>query len=137
MKPEHRRLLHDALGEDAGGGRRDAILQAGGRILRRKRRVRFAARGLMGVAAVAALAFGLFRLPELIRPQGPAATNTLAAATPTAPATPTWSRSMSDEELLAIFPGTPVALAKVGDRQYLLFPRPGDEARFIDGLGSR
>lgn len=137
MKPEQRRLLQDALAEDAGGGRREAILQAGGQILRRKRRVRFVARGLMGVAAVAGVAFGVLRLPELMQPYGSATTNALAAATPTAPTTPTLSRSMSDEELLAMFPGTPVALAKVGDRQYLLFPRPGDEARFIDRLDSR
>jgi hypothetical protein len=34
-------------------------------------------------------------------------------------------------------PADPVALARVGDRQYLRFPRPGDEARFIDRLGPR
>jgi len=41
-------------------------------------------------------------------------------------------RSLTDEELLALFPDTPVALAtmKNGTKR-LIFPRPGDEQRFI------
>jgi hypothetical protein len=43
-------------------------------------------------------------------------------------------QEISDDELLALFPGTPVGLAKVNGKQRLIFPRPGDEARFIERL---
>jgi hypothetical protein len=32
---------------------------------------------------------------------------------------------------VALFPNTPVALAEIGGREKLIFPRPGDEARYI------
>ncbi|HWC59130.1 MAG TPA: hypothetical protein VHC44_05490, partial [Verrucomicrobiae bacterium] len=42
---------------------------------------------------------------------------------------------MTDEELLSLFPNTPVALASLPDgTKRLLFPRPGDEQKFIKRL---
>jgi hypothetical protein len=40
-------------------------------------------------------------------------------------------RFLSDDELFDLFPGTPVGLAKFGAKKILIFPRPGDEARFV------
>lgn len=45
---------------------------------------------------------------------------------------PVRSQSLTDDELLALFPNTPVGLATLPDgRKRLIFPRPGDEKRFI------
>jgi hypothetical protein len=38
---------------------------------------------------------------------------------------------LSDDELMALFPNTPVALAEIHGKKRLLFLRPGDEARFL------
>jgi hypothetical protein len=43
-------------------------------------------------------------------------------------------RFLSDDELLDLFPGTPVGLATVGGKKWLIFPRSGDEARFVSRL---
>ena len=38
----------------------------------------------------------------------------------------------TDEQLLALFPKTPVGLAKLGNgKKMLIFPRPADEARYV------
>jgi hypothetical protein len=42
---------------------------------------------------------------------------------------------LTDDELLALFPDTPVGLIKTADgRKRLIFPRPGDEEKFITHL---
>jgi hypothetical protein len=42
---------------------------------------------------------------------------------------------LSDEELLALFPDTPVGLATMADgKKRLVFPRPEDEAKFVSHL---
>jgi hypothetical protein len=44
-------------------------------------------------------------------------------------------RALSDDELLSLFPNTPVALASLPDgKKRLFFPRPGDEQKFITRL---
>lgn len=44
-------------------------------------------------------------------------------------------QSLTDTELLALFPDTPVVLATLNNGQKkLIFPRPGDEARFVSRL---
>jgi hypothetical protein len=123
MKPEKRHLIHDLLDEQR-EARREAALLAGGRILRRRRWRRAAARSF---AAVALLAGALLCLQR----QVPNRTSTVTAVPPrTAPA-----QSLTDAELLALFPDTPVGLVTLEDgRKRLVFPRPGDEARFVRHL---
>jgi len=42
---------------------------------------------------------------------------------------------MTDDELLALFPDTPVGLIQTADsRKRLIFPQPGDEEKFITKL---
>ena len=131
MNPEHRQLLHDLLdGRDA-AAQRTAVLNAGHRVLRRKRYVRYLTRTL-AVATFAGLAvLAINRITALHSPTslgGPR----LAATQPARAMS--HMHEISDDELLALFPGTPVGLAKVNGKQRLIFPRPGDEARFIAHL---
>jgi hypothetical protein len=124
MKPEKRYLLHDLLDGER-DGRREATLLAGGRILRRKRWRRVAFRSF---AAVTLFALATFSLQRMIAPRPPV--QTAVAPPPTTPV-----RSLTDAELLALFPGTPVGLATLENgRKQLIFPRAGDEGRFIKRL---
>jgi hypothetical protein len=51
---------------------------------------------------------------------------------PTKPVASIQPRSLTDDELLALFPNTPVGLATLPDgKKLLIFPRPGDEKRFV------
>jgi hypothetical protein len=125
MKPEKQKLLHDLLDDDS---RREATLFAGGRILRRRRYGRIAVRtsAVLILLAIAALC-----LPRKAGYHAPS--QTVASATTQSPAIQV--RALSDDELLALFPNTPVGLAKTSDgRKHLIFPRPGDEQRFIKRL---
>ncbi len=122
MKPEKQRLLHDLLGGDEG---REATLAAGARILRRRRQWRAASRGLALALALAAAGVWLERANS---PKPVVAKTPQLAAVPT-PARP---QAFTDEQLLALFPNTPVGLVKLSDgRKRLIFPRPGDEQKFI------
>jgi hypothetical protein len=48
---------------------------------------------------------------------------------------PLQAQSLTDDQLLGFFPNTPVGLATLPDgKKLLIFPRPGDEARFITRL---
>lgn len=121
MKPEKQRLLHDLLGGDEG---REATLLAGARILRRRRQWRAASRGL-GLL-VALLAAGIWL--EWANPPKPSVQAAVTAASPV-PAQP---QALTDDQLLALFPDTPVGLVKLPDgRKRLIFPRPGDEEKFV------
>ncbi len=122
MKPEKNQLLHTLLEDGAGEARRAAILHAGNRILRRKRWVR-ASRRLGFLAAVILLVALTFfgRRPGLPRKASPSPATVPAFAV----------KHLSDDQLLALFPGVPVGLVGVGDRKVLVFPRPTDEARFL------
>lgn len=126
MKPEKKHLIDDLL-DDGRDAHRETTLLAGGRILRRRRRRRaalqtFAVIALLGVAAVALQRTFAFRQHRHDR-----------AVVPVPPATQ--PRSLTDDELLALFPNTPVALATLPDgKKRLIFPRPGDEQRFVSRL---
>ena len=124
MKPENRRLLHDVLDEER-NLRREATLLAGGRILRRRRWRRVA---FQAVATVTFLALATVSFQRLLAPRP-----TTEAVVPSALATP--AQSLTDAELLALFPDTPVGLATLENgRKQLIFPRPGDEERYIKRL---
>ena len=123
MKPEKRILLDDVIGH----GRREAILLAGGKILRWRRVKRAAARSLaiLAVAVLAAVAIHQKR-PVPVVAQSDAAKPGLQ---------PIRVQYLTDDELLALFPNTPVGLIKTADgRTRLIFPRPGDEEKFITRL---
>ena len=125
MKPEKRHLIHDLLAEQQ-DARREATLLAGGRILRRRRWRR---RAIQTFAAVAFVAIAAPWLQRLIPPRAP--TVAMVAPPPPAPL----AQSLTDAELLALFPDTPVGLVTLQDgRKRLVFPRPGDEERFAKHL---
>jgi hypothetical protein len=128
MKPEHHQLLRDLLAGHDAVAQRDAILNAGHRVLRRKRHVRYLARTL---AAAAFAGLAVLAISRITTPHSPTskADTKLASAQP--PRVVAHVQEITDDELLALFPGTPVGLAKVNGKQRLIFPRPGDEARFI------
>jgi hypothetical protein len=123
MKPEKQRLLHDLLDEQR-GARRETTLLAGGRILRRRRWRRSAFRSF---AVVVFLALGAFSLQRMIAPRSPILT--------AVPVPPDAVQGLTDAELLALFPDTPVGLVTLENgRKRLIFPRPGDEERFVHRL---
>ena len=121
MKPGKQRLILDLFDE----GLKAQTLQAGKRVLRRRRYVRAATRG-MGLALLVGLA-ALWLAPKSTRQAAaPASASIAKAAT---------IHSLTDEELLALFPNTPVGLATLANgNKKLLFPRAGDEERFIHRL---
>jgi hypothetical protein len=130
MNPEKESLLQDLLDGDT-HSHRDRALLAGRRALRTKRRWRIARR----YVAASALLFALSVLLPVWKPstqtdpkKQSAAVSTLPASNK--PATPT-IHYLSDSELLNLFPGTPVALATIDGKKRLIFPRLGDEARFV------
>jgi hypothetical protein len=57
-------------------------------------------------------------------------------ATPaTKSSAPLHAQSLTDEQLLGLFPNTPVGLVTLPNgKKLLIFPRPGDEAKFITRL---
>ena len=121
MTPEKRHLVHSLLDEER-DIRREATLLAGKRILRRKRWRRAALRTfeyviLLGIAS--------FSMQRLLAPKAPYLT---AHPAPQAPII----HALTDDELLALFPDTPVGLATLEDgKKRLIFPRPGDEERYV------
>ena len=124
MKPEKENLFRDLLEENS---RREATLLAGAQILRRRRHWR-AARPVAAALALVAIMVGL-ALRKEIRPSPQ-----LAVVTPKTPPI-SQVHELTDDELLALFPNTPLALAPVLDgKKRLFFLRPGDEQRFIKRL---
>ena len=125
MKPEKQQLIQDLLDDES---RRDATLLAGGRILRRRRHWRAATRGLVLALVVTAMVLSLEQ-----KQSRPSSVQT--SSSPAKPVASTQPRSLTDAELLALFPNTPVGLATLPDgKKLLLFPRPGDEKRFVTRL---
>jgi hypothetical protein len=121
MKPEKEKLLDDLLDAQS---RRKATLQASARILRRHRHWR-AARQTLAVVAIATVA-GIV-INQKYHPQksapAPVAQNRTAPAQPSV---------ITDDQLLALFPNTPVGLATLANgKKMLIFPRPADEARYF------
>ena len=123
MKADREQLLNDLLNDEI---RDQAVLAAGGRVLRRRRRWRTARNGF----AVVMVALGV--LVVWLQPRNPEPPP-LQASIPNReePAAPR-VKSLTDDELLALFPDTPVGLATLPDgRKLLLFPRPEDEKKFV------
>jgi hypothetical protein len=119
MKPEKRELIESLMEEEA--ARRAATLQAGERILRRRRWRRAAWRGFGGIAILVVAA--LF----IVKTTGPQPRPLSAVVQPQER-----TGSLTDAELLGMFPNTPVGLATLANgKKRLIFPRPGDEARFM------
>ena len=110
MKPEHHHLLHDLLASGDRAAQRDAVLNATYPVLRRKRHMRYLTRTLpvAAFAGLAALAITKMGAPGS-RSSG---ARSKLAATPSPPAV-SHVQVITDDELLALFPGTPVGLAKV------------------------
>jgi len=130
MNPEKQQLIHDLMNEGDGDARRTETLLAGGRILRRRRLVRHATQLLVVLSIVALAAVcvqqWLGRKPVDV-------THTPQHVLPVVASTEI--HRLTDDELLALFPDVPVGLATLSDgTKKLIFPRPGDEARFIKHL---
>ena len=126
MKPEHN-LLDDTI---MPAGHRDAILSAGSRVLRRRRQKQIAGQFLaIAIFAVAAIFF-LDKRPT-VTTTAPIVAATAVHSQPGAHGVNT----LSDDQLLALFPKTPVGIAKLSNGQkVLIFTRPGDAKRFITHL---
>ena len=123
MKPEKRHLIDDLLDEE-GEARREVTLMAGAQILRRRRWRRVTVQSL---ALVAILGIAALLLP---RPTPPRPVVLTSVAAPQGQV-----HSLTDAELLALFPNTPVGLATLANgKKRLIFPRPGDESRFLTRL---
>jgi hypothetical protein len=128
MKPEKQQLIHDLLD---GEGRREATLLAGSKILRRRRQWRVACRIFAFIILASATAllmeqnrqrprFALNPPPQTMSPKSPA---------------PFRVQSLTDDQLLSLFTNTPVGLATLPNgKKLLIFPRPGDEAKFVTRL---
>jgi hypothetical protein len=124
MKPEKQNLIHDLLDADSS---REATLATGSRILRQRRHWR-ATRQVGIVALIAAVT-----ITYLAR--APRHSSTPLASRPASPPPGPQVHALTDDELLALFPNTPVGLASLSDgKKRLIFPRPGDEQRFITRL---
>src|SRR3954447_22398793 len=125
MKPEKQNLINDLLDTDHGARRAHALL-AGGRVLRRRRWRRRAWRSFAVAALLGgAVAFSFHGKYE-------SQLSNLRSGMRVVPAPVKPAGSLSDEELLALFPDTPVGLATMADgKKRLVFPRPGDEERFV------
>lgn len=122
MRADREHLVDDLLADSAA-----ATLAAGRTVLRRRRIVRRLRAGGVALAA-AALIFLLQRAPAPSAPETRLTVAAPATAHPsrTVPDRPRQLR-LSDEQLLALFPGKPVALAMVNGEKRLLFSRPEDE----------
>ena len=126
MKPEHN-LLDDTI---MPAGHREAILSAGSRVLRRRRHKQIAGQ-ILAIALFAVAA--VFFLDK--RPTVTTTAPIVAATTVHSRPGPHALNTVTDDELLALFPKTPVGIAKLANGQkVLIFTRPGDAKRFITHL---
>ncbi len=114
MKNSDRDLLQDLFPDSS----REATLLRGGRVMRRRRFVHRAAR-VAPFIAVIALAGALVLRHEQPAPQSAGI-----------PATVT-KKSLTDEQLFALFPGVPKAIMTVNGQKRLIFPRPADAVRYV------
>ena len=125
MKTEKQQLIDVLLD---GASRRETILLAATKILRRRRQWCAACRAfaLILLATVTVRLVAQNRRPPTLAQISRAATK---------PAAPFQAQSLPEEELLALFPNTPVGLATLPNgKKRLRFPRPGDAAKFITRL---
>jgi hypothetical protein len=120
MKSEKRNFIETLIDEEE-VARREAILLRAGRILRQRRWRRVAWQGFAGIAALA-LAVFFFQKMATPRPRV-----LIAVAVPQER-----TGGLTDAELLALFPKTPVGLITLENgKKRLIFPRLGDEERFM------
>jgi hypothetical protein len=120
MKPEKRHLIETLMDQEE-VSRRAATLLGAGRILRRRRWRRAAWRSVAGIAILALAALSIQNMTE------PRPRPLTAVALPEKR-----TGSVTDAELLAMFPQTPVGLVTLQNgKKRLIFPRPGDEQRFM------
>jgi hypothetical protein len=125
MKPEKQQLIHDLL---EGGDRSESTLFAATKILRRRRQWRAARQTVAMITILAAAVWlaGQKNQRQLSAHVSPPETKV---------ATPLQAQSLTDAELLALFPNIPVGLAKLPNgKKLLVFPRPADEAKYITRL---
>lgn len=120
MRPDKQLLIRDLLEGSGDESTRHNALLAGRRVLRRKRYTRVAGRSLAVLASITLVFLTLRPKP-----------NRVPAIVTEIPAAPTPVQSLTDEQLLAMFPDVPVGLATIGDKKVLIFPRPEDQARYI------
>jgi hypothetical protein len=120
MKPEKRHLVETLLDQEE-VARRAATLLGAGRILHRRRWRRAAWRSVAGISILALAALSIQKMTHA--PPRPLTTVALPHVRPA---------SLTDDELLAMFPKTPVGLVTLENgKKRLIFPRPGDEQRFV------
>jgi hypothetical protein len=121
MKPEKQNLIHDLLDQDSS---REATLAAGSRILRQRRDWRTARQTALMALLAAATVFYLTR-----------DTSHSQVSRTVKPALAPQVQALTDDQLLALFPNTPVGLASLSNgKKRLIFLRPGDEQRLIRRL---
>jgi hypothetical protein len=124
MKPENENLIRDLLDDES---HRENTLLAGSHLLRRRRQWRAARQGAVLLALVAGAA-ALWMRRETQR-------SSPAQIAKVVPKPAAQVHALTDDELLALFPNTPVGLASSRDgKKRLIFPRSGDEAKFITRL---
>jgi hypothetical protein len=125
MKPEKQRLIHEVL---EGECRSEYTLLTAAKILRRRRQWRVARQTF---ALITLLIMAVCLIERENRPRMADHVSPPEAKLPT----PTHTHSLTDEELLALFPNTPVALATLPNgKKLLIFPRPADQAKYIRRL---
>jgi hypothetical protein len=119
MKPsEHEKLLRGILSEEDSGNFQQISLASGLTCLRRQRRRRYLVRAGASVALVCLVTL------ELVNWHLPAhrdGSNPRLSSTPQAAPVASQVKFISDEELLALFPGRPVALIGKSGQQRLVF----------------
>lgn len=128
MRPEKQHLLRDLLGEANADPHREATLLAGRRILRHRRHRRMAIR----TCAFVLLAALIFTEMVTLSRHPKRTTIVLAKSPPPPSAAETKVHFLTDDELLDLFPNTPVVLATVNHKKRLFFPRAGDEEKFMN-----
>lgn len=124
MKPEKQRLIDELIGDESHSA---STLLAGAQILRRRRQWRVARQILALMTFLAAVAW----LVEQKKQRQPAHASPPEATRPA----PRPVHSLTDAELLALFPNTPVGLATLPNgKKLLLFLRPADAAKYVTRL---
>ncbi len=122
MRSDKQRLFHDLLNDQP---HRSATLAAAGAVLRRRRQCR-AAKQIFALLALVSIV-SLWLRPQ---PKAPGSTPVAQAHAKTAAELPV--KLLTDEELLSLFPNTPVGLATLPNgKKLLIFPRPSDAARIM------
>ena len=122
MNTEKQKLIQEMLDEQS-PSRREATLLVGRQILRKRRVRRVALRGTLVMASILFIAMLLLR--NTSQPRTPVSVIQSPVAEPAL-------KGLSDAELLALFPDTAVGIITLEDgTKRLIFPRPGDEARYV------